>query len=411
MQHPNLVSLGELVSEGDNWFFTMELVEGEDFLDYVRPPRAPRGYVDVRTEASIASADPRPRLSEPPNGVAPTLAGARVNEAGFDEVRLRSCLQQLVAALEALHGGGIAHRDVKPANIRVTRSGRVVLLDFGLAEDFTKEDSRTQARLAGTPAYMAPEQAASDPAGPRADWYAVGVLLYEALTGTLPFTGAPLAVMIEKQQDGPAPSARSPKVPANLDALCARLLRFDPNARPTAAEMRRALGADAGPERRLHPSSLTNAAPFVGRAAELLALRAALEASRVRAVTVLLEGESGVGKSSLARAFVESVGHEVDDLVVLAGRCYEREAVPSKGFDGVVDALTRFLARERAAGAAFIPTRPGPLAQVFPVLRRLEAFASAPLNSISILSSCGRVRSRGCGISSRDSERSAPSSC
>jgi tetratricopeptide (TPR) repeat protein len=337
VQHPNLVSLGELVAEGDKWFFTMELVEGGDFLEHVQP----RG-------------------------------------GSLDEVRLRSALAQLTSALEALHAGGIAHRDVKPANVRVTPSGRVVLLDFGLAADFTRTGSQTQARMAGTPAYMAPEQAASGAVGPAADWYAVGVVLFHALTGALPFEGTPLAMMIEKQQDGPAPSARAPNVPADLDELCARLLRFDPSARATGTDLNRVLGGDAGARRPAQSSSLTEVPPFIGRAKEIAALRAAFADSRRDAVTVLVEGESGVGKSCLVRRFVEALSTEVADLVVLTGRCYEREAVPYKAFDGVVDALTRFLMREAGESGRFVPTYPEALARVFPVLRRVEAFASAP---------------------------------
>jgi tetratricopeptide (TPR) repeat protein len=372
-QHPNLVSLGELLSEGNRWFFTMELVEGQDFLEYVRTLPVPR------SPDALTQSQPPSHSSERAIAVAPTMR-PRPHVEGYDELRLRSSLAQLASALEALHAGGIVHRDIKPANIRVTPNGRVVLLDFGLAEDFTRGGSSvTQQRMAGTPAYMAPEQAASGAAGPAADWYALGVLLYEVLTGVLPFEGAPLAILMEKQQDGPAPSARGGHVPPDLDALCLKLLRFTPRARPTGPEVLRVLGVEGTTQAHPAPSSLTNTAPFVGRAAELARLRGAYDESRGKPVTMLVEGESGVGKSVLVRSFVDGLTVESPDVVLLAGRCYEREAVPYKAFDGVVDALTRFLMRTGASAAAFLPTRPGPLAQVFPVLRRVEAFASAPL--------------------------------
>jgi serine/threonine protein kinase/tetratricopeptide (TPR) repeat protein len=376
VQHPNLVSLGELISEGEQWFFTMELVEGGDFLEYVRPS-APHVARDVRTEPAISSKPTSSRRDEASVAFAPTVPPGLGGEARFDEVRLRSATAQLASALEALHASGIAHRDVKPANIRVTAAGRVVLLDFGLAESFLR-DSLTQGKMAGTPAYMAPEQAAAGAVGPAADWYAVGVLLFEALTGAVPFEGAPLAVLMEKQQDGPAPSAHKSGLPADLDALCARLLRFDPKSRASGADVLRVVGTPNRPRDLPQGSSLTNAPPFVGRAAELSTLRDAFDASHKGAVTVLIEGESGVGKTSLVRAFVEVLSHEVRDLVVLSGRCYERESVPYKALDGVVDALARFLVRERGAASAFVPARPAALAQVFPVLRRVQDFASAP---------------------------------
>jgi tetratricopeptide (TPR) repeat protein len=375
VQHPNLVSLGELISEGELWFFTMELVEGHDFLEYVRP-------ADARRAIPASTSAPPPSISsERAIAIAPTVRGApRSTEAGFDELRLRSALPQIVFALEALHAGGMVHRDIKPANIRVNASGRVVLLDFGLVAEFTSSHSLTGVQMAGTPAYMAPEQAASGPVGPAADWYAVGVLLYEALTGALPFEGTPLAMMMGKQQDGTPPSARAPGMPSDLDTLCAKLLRVDPKARPEGGELLRALGVESGVRGgggRSQPSSLTEAPPFVGRTEEMARLRKAFVDSRTCPVTVLVEGESGVGKSCLVRNFVETLAHEAGDLVVLAGRCYEREAVPYKAFDGVIDALTRFLLREAAAGAVFVPARAGPLAQVFPVLCRVEGFASA----------------------------------
>jgi serine/threonine protein kinase len=387
VHHPNLVTLGELFSEGPLWFFTMELVEGEDFLAYTRGA-APELAHDASTVAASPFLPSAPALATSPTerslGLGPTVRFVRIEGGGlgdgtFDEERLRDCMRQLASAVAAVHDAGMIHRDVKPTNIRVTPAGRLVLLDFGLVAEVHPTSFATRTSSAGTPAYMAPEQAAATTIGPEADWYAVGVILYEALTGRLPFDGAsPLEIIMRKQQGEPAPpSTLAPGVPADLDALATSLLRLDPHARPSAARVLQTLGAVAADARR--SSSLTLTAPFVGRASELAGLRAAFEATRERrAVVVVVEGESGLGKSFLARKFVDTLALEHSNLVVLAGRCSEREAVPFKAFDSAIDALTRFLLRAPAEVAAgVLPTRVAPLAQVFPVLRRVEAIANA----------------------------------
>jgi tetratricopeptide (TPR) repeat protein len=351
----------------------MELIEGEDFLEHVRPTGLRRPAVKDPPAAPSAS-------NEVAVAVAPTLRVSPLDAPAstLDEGRLRAALLQLGGAIAALHAAGVVHRDIKPSNIRVTSAGRLVLLDFGLAIDATKDRSMTMS-VYGTPAYMAPEQAMSGDVGPEADWYSVGVLLYEALTGVLPFDGSPLEIMMRKQSHTPAPPRTLvPELPVYLDALCVGLLQFDPKQRPTAASVLRSLGATettASASR----ASTADQAPFVGREAELDALRAAFRDSRgAESVSVLVKGESGVGKSCLVRRFVTTLSLEEPELVVLAGRCYEREAVPYKALDGVVDALARVLAHEGGALAErILPRRPESLAQVFPVLRRVDVFANA----------------------------------
>lgn len=149
--HPCLVGLHELFAEGDSWYFTMDLVDGVPFDAWVRS-----------------------------------------QAAGVDAPRLRASLRQLSAAVGAIHAAGKLHRDLKPSNVLVTPDGRVVVLDFGLAVDrelggvgHTIADEH----VCGTPAYMAPEQAAGALASAASDFYAIGVMLFEALTGRLPFEG------------------------------------------------------------------------------------------------------------------------------------------------------------------------------------------------------------------------------
>src|SRR5207247_1187890 len=119
-----------------------------------------------------------------------------------------------------LHTAGVVHRDIKPSNVLVDASGRVVLLDFGLAQTAARQGD-SDVRVVGTADYMAPEQASGRKVGPEADWYSIGCILYEALTGGVPFSGAPLDVLLQKQGAEPLPPRSvAPGTPPDLDALC-----------------------------------------------------------------------------------------------------------------------------------------------------------------------------------------------
>jgi serine/threonine protein kinase len=345
--HPNLVTLYELVAEGRQWFFAMEFVDGVDFLTYVRGEGKARGAL-------------------PADGL----------------VGLRDSLRQLAAGLEALHRAGKLHRDVKPSNILVTPTGRVVLLDFGLVAelDAARKHGAVEDTVVGTAAYMAPEQAAGLPLSAASDWYSVGVLLYQALTGHLPFKGSAAEVVSAKQQgDPPPPSSGCPGVPEDLDALCMALLSRGPTLRPSGAEVVRRLGGVEAGRAAGHPvaESSTGADIFVGRTPHLQALRDAFRSLHdEQGVTIYVRGSSGVGKSALVQRFLdEATGH---GAVVLAGRCYEHESVPYKALDSLVDALSRYLRRiPEAEAAALVPHDVRPLARIFPVLRGVEAIARA----------------------------------
>lgn len=341
--HPNLVNLYELVSDGRDWFITMELVEGVPFLDYVRP------------------------------------APAR----SVDEARLRQAFRQLVSGVAAVHAAGKLHRDLKPSNALVEPAGRVVLMDFGLATDLEASGLQrsTLQDLVGTIAYMAPEQAAGQPLTPAADWYSVGVMLYEALAGRLPYEGPGFQVLLKKHQsDPPPPRSLAAEVPPDLDALCMDLLRRDPHDRPVGSETLQRLGAV--PRTSNEPAAAIPVgadALLVGRERHLAALEAAFETARAGVTTVVgLRGCSGIGKSLLLRRFLDALAG-ADRAVVLSGRCHERESVPFKALDGIIDVLARHLRRLPATeAAAVLPRDLGPLLRVFPVLGGVEAVVLAP---------------------------------
>ncbi len=367
VRHPNLVRLHELVSANGQWFFTMELVEGVDFLQWVRRDDVPTPSQET-VDAPPASLEGPPRMS-----------GLRMSSR-VDVERVRRSLRQLTEGVRALHAAGKLHRDIKPSNVVITLEGRVVLLDFGLATDLARQSTlqSIEKHVLGTPEYMSPEQGGSRPLGPASDWYSVGVVLFEALTGGLPFIGSPLDILMAKERgDGAAPGSVMEGVPEDLDALCAALLRRDPSKRPTGEEILARLSREPGPAAVSTPPPARS--PLIGRDQHLELLGRAFRRSRQgRAVAVHLHGPAGVGKSALLRRFIEEA-IVTKQALVLQGACYERESVPYKGLDGVIDALTRHLRRlSRLQVEALLPRDVHAIARLFPVLGRVEAVAAAP---------------------------------
>jgi eukaryotic-like serine/threonine-protein kinase len=229
VEHPNLIRLYELHADEQDPFFTMELVSGTDLVTWVRE--------DV-------PADSRPPSAGLMLGQEVRASGATAyrpcTERGI--ARLRAALPQLVCGLEAIHTAGLVHWDLRPGNVRVTPQGRLVVLDYGLMTHATDSDDAED--HVGTAAYMAPEQWDRATASQASDWYAVGVMLFEALTGSLPFSGSAHEVFVRKRSVGaPPPSLLVPCVPPDLDAVCTALLCIDPARRPTGEGVLRMLGA------------------------------------------------------------------------------------------------------------------------------------------------------------------------
>jgi hypothetical protein len=340
LTHPNLVRLYDLVGEPDRWVFTMELVDGVDVVEFTRP--------DGRT---------------------------------FDELRLRAALVQLAEGLSALHAAGKIHRDIKPSNVLVDRQGRVLLVDFGLAARLSQSGEMSRVVLIGTPVYFAPEQVQGEAASTASDWYAVGVILYEALTGQLPFQGSMQAVMAQKLVRLPAaPSSLLYDIPPDLEQLVMELLARRPEERPTDEEVLQRLGGPA-PARAGRRRS-----PFVGRAderARLAELFRAVKDEHVTA-TAIVSGPSGIGKSALVERALADVRRAAPGALILAGRCYAQESVPYKAIDALIDPLSRHLAHlpERAV-VALLPDGIRALARIFPVLEHVPAIAHAPAARLS----------------------------
>ena len=345
VRHPNVVALHELLGDGEQLFFTMELIEGTDFITALcGPPIVGRRRAPCR-----------------------------------DLGRLRAIVGQLADGVHAIHRAGILHRDIKPSNVLVTPQGRVVLLDFGLVREHGVEDHigvTAEGALLGTPMYMAPEQALGAEVGPAADWYAVGELLYHALVGEPPFSSLGMLAMLAAKRDAlpPPPSALVDGGPADLDALCVALLVPEPSDRPPGEAIVARLGASA-PVPAVAPPV---AEAFFGRGHELVVLRDAYADARRKPVLVLVDGPSGIGKTALAQHFCAGTV-ATDDAIVLAGRCSERESIPYKALDAVIDALALRLGvhGDPRHVDALLPRDVRSIARLFPVLRGVPAIALA----------------------------------
>jgi len=194
--HPCVARTHDLGTHEGQPFLTMEYVEGEDLHALLARER-----------------------------VLPPARAARVALAVSE-------------GLAAAHAAGVVHRDLKPANILLEPGGRVVLTDFGIARAVVAEaSSRTLGGvLVGTPLYMAPEQVSGEPVDARVDLYAVGLLLYEMLTGELPFSGdSPWAAALARLRQAPPDPRQRANVPAPLAELALRCLARAPEDRPATA--------------------------------------------------------------------------------------------------------------------------------------------------------------------------------
>jgi hypothetical protein len=344
VHHPNLVSLGELFARGEQWFFTMELVRGVDLLTH------------IHGDAS---------------------EGQR-----FDTPRLRAAFHQLALGLAALHRHGHIHRDVKPSNVLVARDNRIVLLDFGLVFVPGRSHDTSPDVVVGTPEYMSPEQALGDTLGPSSDWYSLGVILYEALVGKPPFVGTAMQVMLQKTRTDPPPPRRTPDVPEDLASLCMALMKRHPKERPTESEILERLYVELRRDDRtwltlpLHPT----AECFVGREAQLDALEAAFLASDdCRMRLGFVTGAWGMGKTALVRALTQRLTTHGRAPLVWSSRCHERESIPFKAVDMLLDDAARFLLGQPAdALPPLLPPDVELLARTFPSLMRVPAIAERP---------------------------------
>jgi beta-lactam-binding protein with PASTA domain/tRNA A-37 threonylcarbamoyl transferase component Bud32 len=210
LSHRNVIAVYDVGQDGDQYYIVMEMVEGQDL----------KAYVTAHAPLPVSQA----------LGIA----------------------EQVCAALDHAHQQGLVHRDIKPQNILVAGAGvtgqipQVKVADFGLARSLTAVTSSEGGMVLGTVQYISPEQARGEPATPASDIYALGVVLYEMLTGRLPFESeTPVGLALKHIQDEPLPPSRvNPLLPPTVDAFVLRALAKEPARRfASAAEMGAALAS------------------------------------------------------------------------------------------------------------------------------------------------------------------------
>ena len=369
LRHENLVRLYDLgVLPGGTFFFTMERVAGVDLGAWCRDLAARGGPPPLdgsRSSDTLVLAETLPEPASAPTGPPPAAGVARA-------------LLGVVEGLDFLHRARKVHRDLKPGNVLVEASGRARLLDFGIMADLDDRGTGlTVDGAVGTPYYMAPEQVLGEGVGPATDLYALGCLLYEVLTGQVPFSGPAARVLMRHVREEPLPPARVRACDPALERLCLALLRKDPGERPDAAALRGALrellGDDAPPP---PPAAPPPPAPpgLLGREPELARLGAAWEGAQRGPRLLLVSGESGVGKSALVAELAGAA--QARGARAWFGPCYEHEQVPYKAFDPLVDGVALALVERREDAARLLPAGTSSLLRLFPVLREVPAVAA-----------------------------------
>ena len=214
-EHPHIVPLYSAESKAGLLYLVMRLLPGQSLKD---------------------------RIAE---GKLPAAAAARI-------------ALECAGALAAAHAIGVVHRDIKPGNILLDANGNATVTDFGIALVTSRPARELVGSSTGTPQYMSPEQALGEPVDGRSDVYALGVVLYEMLTGACPFSGRNATEVIAKHVSAPIPkvSEREPQIPVTLVRLVDRMLSKEPAGRPTAAELVKELTAASTPDGLLTPSQV-----------------------------------------------------------------------------------------------------------------------------------------------------------
>lgn len=323
--HPGVVTIYEVGENERGRFIVMEYVDGQPMTDLIHK----EGPLSVERTANL--------------------------------------IIQVLKALGLAHKMGIMHRDIKTDNILITHDDQAKILDFGIAKVQAKAGLTIDGQVLGTLEYMAPEQMLGDDVDHRCDLYAVGIILYQALTRQMPFSGQnAVEILFKKLNEEPVmPSYHNKKISSQLDRIILKALQHNKEERwESADEMIKALemalaeqqfsvksnwflengiglGTGADENESDQPAQLRSI--FIGREKEFKKLISIYQRSKTGAgQTLILSGEAGVGKSTLANQFRNYIDHQKAWL--LYGSCLYQEGMDA--YLPYIDALRGFFSRE-----------------------------------------------------------------
>jgi len=271
--------------------------------------------------------------------------GPHLNQRDFKEdlKELYPVLLKLVVILDYIHSQGIVHCDLKPDNIRLTEDPfGLKLLDFGLAE---KMGSSTKSKPKGTLAYTAPEVLKNGRIDERADFYSLGIMLYQLVTGRLPFQdGDPMKLLSSHLEQKPVPpSELNTQIPETLNDLVLKLLEKSSKDRPSSSQVKKVLhtlwGKEFPSQQEIRYSNHLSSGRMVAREKELSSLLKRLDkATTSQGKFVLIQGELGIGKSLLVKNL--KVRAQLEGVLFVDAKCYGKDSDP---FHPIKQALLKLI--------------------------------------------------------------------